>query len=91
MGMKVGVKISPQVLEMLVRSGARITGDQGFAAQLTENGIPENYQLINRGFDRETGQFFLIFGEDGKRGPGPVEWQAPVYEREKEAGDETNP
>jgi hypothetical protein len=79
---KLGVKISPRVLELLVRVGARVTGSHDFAARLTENGIPENYHLVNSGVDRETGDFFLVFAEHHKKTPGPVAWQAPVYEKE---------
>jgi hypothetical protein len=86
---KLGVKFSPRVLEMLVRVGARVTGDHDFAAHLSENGIPESYRLVNSGVDRETGEFFLIFTEGGQRIAGPVAWQAPIYA--KEDGDGANP
>ena len=82
MATKLGVKFSPRVLEMLVRVGARVTGSHDFAARLTSNGIPENYHLVNSGVNRETGEFFLIFAEHNKKAPGPVEWQAPIYEKE---------
>lgn len=87
MAIKLGVKFSPHLLADLVRIGAKITGEHGFAARLTEKGIPDDFKLLNSGVDRETGDFFLVFAEHGKRSPGPVEWQAPVYEKEKEASD----
>ena len=37
---------------------------------------------MNSGVNRETGEFFLVFAEHHKKAPGPVEWQAPVYEKE---------
>ena len=87
MSKKLGVKFSPHLLAELMRIGARITGKHGFAAQLIDQGIPENYQMINSGMDGETGEFFLVFSEHGKKVQGPVQWQAPVYEKEKEASD----
>ncbi|MFA5111014.1 MAG: hypothetical protein WC443_06395 [Desulfobaccales bacterium] len=90
MAIKLGVKFSPHLLEELVRIGAKITGEHGFAARLTEKGIPDDFKLLNSGVDGETGEFFLVFSEHGKRSPGLVEWQAPVYEREREASDEAS-
>ena len=90
MTMKLGVKFSPQVIAELMRIGAKITGNHGFAASLTENGIPADYQMINSGVDRETGEFFLVFSKGGRRSPDPVQWQAPVYERDKEAPNGTS-
>jgi hypothetical protein len=87
MATKLGVKFSPHLLAELVRVGARVTGEHGFIARLTDKGVPENFKLLNSGVDRETGEFFLVFAESGKRASGPVEWQAPVYEKEKEASD----
>jgi len=83
MTQKIGVKFSPQLLSDLVRVGARITGNNGLAAWLTENGIPEEFKLLNSGVDRETGEFYLVFTEGGVKAPGPIEWQAPVYEKEE--------
>ena len=87
MAVKLGVRFSPRVLEMLMRVGTRITGEQGFAVRLTENDIPDSYQMINSGVDRETGEFFLVFSEGGQKSPDPVQWQAPLYEKEEEASD----
>ena len=85
MSIKLGVRFSPHLLAELMRIGARITGNHGFAARLTDKGIPEGFKLLNSGVDGETGEFFLVFSEHGKKVQGPVEWQAPVYEKEKEA------
>jgi methyl coenzyme M reductase gamma subunit len=90
MPVKLGVKFSPHLLAEIARIGARITGDHGFAARLTDKGIPENFKLLNSGVDGETGEFFLVFTEHGKKIQGPVEWQAPVYEREREATNGTS-
>lgn len=89
MALKLGVKFSPHLLAELVRVGAKITGEHGFAARLTDKCIPDDFKLLNSGVDRETGEFFLVFSERGKRATGPVDWQAPVYEKEKEANDGT--
>jgi|WetSurMetagenome_2_1015567.scaffolds.fasta_scaffold89909_5 hypothetical protein len=82
MAPKLGVKFSPRMIEMLARIGARITGEHGFSARLTEHGIPEEYHLVKSGMDPETKDFFLIFSKSGARIPGPVEWLGPVYEKE---------
>jgi methyl coenzyme M reductase gamma subunit len=87
MAVKLGVRIFPHLIAELVRIGAKVTGEHGLAARLTENGIPENFKLLNSGMDRETGEFFLVFSEGGQKSPDPVQWQAPVYEKEKEASD----
>ena len=89
MAAKIGVKLSPHLLADLVRIGAKVTGADGFTAHLTDRGIPEDYKLINSGVDRDTGEFFLVFGQGGKRSTEPVEWRAPVYERIKEANNGT--
>jgi hypothetical protein len=87
---RIGIEIAPDVLEMLLRVGATITGNHGFKARLVENGVPEDFDLVEHGYNREKGQFFFIFAP--KAGPaGPINWQAPVYEREKEVGDANDP
>jgi hypothetical protein len=90
MTIKLGVRFSPRVLEMLMRVGTRITGEHGFAVRLTEDGIPENFKLLNSGADPETGEFFLVFSEGGQKSPDPVQWQSPIYEKVKEASNGTD-
>ena len=81
---RIGIEVAPDVLEMLLRVGTTISGHHGFKARLVEHGIPDDFQMVNHGYDREKGQFFFIFAP--KEGPaGPINWQAPVFE--KEAGD----
>jgi len=88
MPVKLGIRFSPHLLAELVRIGAKVSGEHGFAARLTDKGVPENFKLLNSGVDRETGEFFLVFSEGGQKSPDPVQWQAPVYEKEnKEASD----
>lgn len=83
---RIGIEIAPDVLEMLLRVGTTIIGKHGFKARLVENGVPEDFDLVEHGYNQEKGQFFFIFAP--KAGPaGPINWQAPVYEREKEASD----
>jgi hypothetical protein len=79
---QIGVKVNPDVFGMLFRVGAKITGQEGFAARLTEKGIPGNMLLVDFGFIRKEGQFFFVFREKGDQNPGAVQWQAPVYEKE---------
>ena len=82
MAERIGIKVAPDVLGLLFQVGAVITGNHGFAARLTENGIPEGHELVDCGFNRREGQFFFIFGDKGDPAPGPVVWKAPVYEKE---------
>ena len=78
---RVGIEIAPDVLEMLLRMGTTISGRHGFKARLVENGVPEDFDLVEHGYNHEKGQFFFIFAP--KTGAsGPINWQAPVYERE---------
>jgi len=84
MSEKLGVRFSPHILADLVRIGAMIISEDGFTARLIDKGIPDDFKLINSGVDRETGEFFLIFGQGGRKSPDPVKWQAPVYEKNKE-------
>ena len=84
---RIGIEVAPDVLEMLLRVGAMICGHHGFKARLVEKGIPDDFEMVKHGYDRGKGQFFFIFAP--KEGPaGPINWQAPVYERE--AGDGAN-
>jgi hypothetical protein len=78
---RIEVEIAPDVLEILLRVGTTISGKHGFKAQLVENGVPEDFELVEHGYNREKGRFFFIFAP--KAGPaGPLNWQAPVYLRE---------
>jgi hypothetical protein len=85
---RIGIEVAPDVLEMLFRVGATVSGRHGFKAHLAENGIPEDFKMAKCGYDREKGLFYFIFAP--KEGPatGPIVYQAPVYERE--AGDAIN-
>jgi hypothetical protein len=74
---------------MLFRVGATVSGNHGFKARLVEDGIPDGHKLVKWGYDRDKGQFFFIFAPKLDGIPGPVIWQAPVYE--KEEGDGTSP
>ena len=82
MAERIGIKVAPDVLEMLFRIGAVVTGDYGFAARLAEKGVPQGHELVDCGYNRKEGQFFFIFAPQEDREPGPVVWQPPVYEKE---------
>ena len=83
---RIGIMIPPDVLGMLFRIGAVVTGEHGFAARLAENGVPQGHELVDCGYNRKVGQFFFIFGPHENREPGVVVWQAPVYEKERGHG-----
>lgn len=82
MAERLGIKVAPDVFGMLFRVGAVVTGNQGFAARLVENGVPEGHELVDFGFNRREGQFFFVFAPENEPAPGPVVWKAPVYEKE---------
>lgn len=86
---RLGVAINPQILALLVRVGARITGNHGFAVRLVEDGLPEGYVLEDCDYNRNLGQFWLVFGPKDDPRPGPIRWLTPVYERE--GNDGTDP
>jgi hypothetical protein len=85
---RIGIQVAPDVLEMLFRVGATVSGAHGFKACLTENGVPDDHKLVRWGYDRDQGQFFFIFAPKLGGEAGPVVWQAPIYE--KEDGDGAN-
>ena len=85
---RIGIEIAPEVLEMLLRAGTTISGHHGFKARLVENGVPDDFEMVQQGYDREKGRLYFIFAP--KEGPaGLIKWQAPVFE--KEPGDGANP
>lgn len=81
---KIGIQISPDILAMIFRAGATITTKNGYVIHLAEGGVPADYRLQKYGIDPETKQAIFVFGPPGPRVQGPVKWQAPVYEREKQ-------
>jgi len=89
MAKRIGITIPPDVLGMLFRVGAVVTGEHGFAARLAENGVPQGHELVDCGYNRKEGQFFLIFAPKQDREPGPLVWQAPVYEKEQGHGTDS--
>jgi hypothetical protein len=86
MAERIGIMIPPDVLGMLFRIGAVVTGEYGFAARLVQDGVPHGHELVDCGYNRQEGQFFFIFAPQEDREPGPVVWQAPVYEKEQGHG-----
>ena len=83
---RIGIMIPPDVLGMLFRIGAVVTGEHRFAARLVQDGVPQGHELVDCGYNRKEGQFFFIFAPKQDREPGPVVWQAPVYEKEQGHG-----
>jgi hypothetical protein len=81
MAARIGIKIPPDTLAMLFRVGAVINTVHGFAARLVEHGVPQGHALVDCGYNRKEGQFFFVFAPREDREPGPVVWQAPVYEK----------
>ena len=67
-------------------SGRWSPGSYGFAARLVQDGVPQGHELVDCGYNRQEGQFFFIFAPQQDREPGPVVWQAPVYEKEQGHG-----
>jgi len=86
---RIGIKVAPDVLGMLFRIGALISGSYGFAARLVQDGVPHGHELVDCGYNRQEGQFFFIFAPEQDREPGPVVWQAPVYEKEQGHGTDS--
>ena len=68
MAERIGIKVAPDVLEMLFRIGALISGSYGFAARLVQDGVPQGHELVDCGYNRQEGQFFFIFAPQA--GPG---------------------
>jgi len=89
MAERIGIKVAPDVLEMLFRVGAVINSSHGFAARLVQDGVPHGHELVDCGYNRQEGQFFFIFAPKQDREPGPVVWQAPVYEKEQGHGTDS--
>jgi hypothetical protein len=87
MEQRLGIAINPDILVLLFRAGAVISG-RTFSIRLVEDGIPDDYNLVDCGYNRREGQFFFIFAQENS-GPGPIVWKAPIFEREK--SHETNP
>ncbi len=85
--MKVGVKVNPHILAHLFRAGVVISGD-AFRIRLVENAIPQDLELIHAGQAPETKEFYFVFGMKGERVSGPVSWQTPIYEKERDHGTE---
>jgi len=86
MAERLGIAINPDVLALLFRTGAVITGKHGFTARLIEGALPNNYNLLDCGYDKELGQFWLVFGPEGDIKPGEIRWISPIYEREGQHG-----
>jgi hypothetical protein len=89
MAERIGIAINPDVLALLFRAGAVVTGNHGFAVRLVEDALPEDYRLMDCGYHRDCGRFWLIFAQKGDPVPGPITWLSPVYE--KEEGHGTDP
>lgn len=89
MAERIGVAINPHILAMLFRVEARITGKNGFAVRLAEDCLPEDYQLMDCDYNRNLGQFWMVFARRGDPVPGPVRWLSPVFEKEEQ--NETDP
>lgn len=88
MAERIGIAINPDVLALLFRVGAVVTG-HGFAVRLMEEGLPEDYVLLDCDYHRKLGQFRMVFAQKGDRVPGEIRWLSPVYE--KEEGHGTDP
>ena len=89
MAERIGIAINPHVLALLFRAGAVVTGNHGFAVRLAEEGLPEDYVLLDCDYHRRLGQFRMVFAHKGDPVPGAIRWLSPVYE--KEEGHGTDP
>jgi hypothetical protein len=89
MAERLGIAINPHILALLFRVGAVIHGNHGFAVRLTEDGLPEDYILLDCDYNRNCGQFWMVFCQKGDPVPGEIYWLTPAYEKEGE--DEPNP
>ena len=82
MAERIGVAINPDILVLLFRVGAVVTGRHGFAVRLAEEGLPEDYVLLDCDYHKRLGQFRLVFAQKGDPVPGEIRWLNPVYEKE---------
>ncbi|MBW1990790.1 MAG: hypothetical protein JRI59_01400 [Deltaproteobacteria bacterium] len=89
MAERIGIAINPHILALLFRVDAVVTGNYGFKVRLMEGGLSGDYSLLDCGYNRKCGQFWLIFAHKDDPAPGEVRWLSPVYE--KEEGHETDP
>jgi hypothetical protein len=89
MAERIGIAINPDVLALLFRAGAVVTGNHGLAVRLVEEGLPEDYVLLDCDYHRRLGQFRLVFTQKGDPVPGEIRWLSPVYK--KEEGHGTDP
>jgi len=89
MAERLGIAINPHILALLFRAGAVIHGNHGFAVRLMEDGLPEDYILLDCDYNSNCGQFWMVFCRKDDPVPGTINWLNPVYEKEER--DETNP
>lgn len=82
MAERLGLALNPDILALLFRAGAVIRGKHGFAARLVEDALPEDYRLLDCGYNPDCGRFWLIFAHKNDPVPGPIRWLGPVYEKE---------
>ena len=82
MAERIGVAINPDVLALLFRADAVVTGSHGFAVRLAEEGLPEDYVLLDCDYHKRLGQFRLVFAQKDDPFPGEIRWLNPVYEKE---------
>jgi hypothetical protein len=86
---RIGIAINPHVLALLFQAGAVVTGDHGFAVRLVEEALSKDYRMMDCGYHRDCGRFWLIFAHKDDPVPGEIKWLVPVYE--KEEGHGTDP
>lgn len=83
MAARLGIKISPHTLGDLFKAGTLVIPAGGPTIRLMEGGVPLNHHLVHSGVIRDTGEFFMIFAAPGADASDPVDWRAPVYEKEE--------
>ena len=88
MAERLGIAINPHVLAQLFRVGAVIRGNHGFAVRLVEDALPDDYILLDCDYNRHCGQFWMVFCQKGDPVPGEIRWLTPVYEQERENGND---